>query len=195
MNTRPITELEIRTRLRSDLARALKAGRLVEEFPIEAGLARIDVAFIEDCLTGYEIKSDLDSFTRFANQIHAYNRVFDTIYLVTGPIHCEQALAVLPSWWGVMVARRDHQNAISLEVVRKAQCNLRQEAFSLASLLWKEEALAVLAADNQRTSKKASSHLLWQQIANSLSLDKIKQVVLEAVLSRIDYRLPAVRTT
>ncbi|MGV2481630.1 UNVERIFIED_CONTAM: hypothetical protein IGO34_33055, partial [Salmonella enterica subsp. enterica serovar Weltevreden] len=74
------TELEIRASLLRDLAvRDLADGHPREEFPLERGSARIDVALIGATLTGYEIKSDFDTFARFSNQIHANNRSFASI--------------------------------------------------------------------------------------------------------------------
>jgi len=191
----PVTEPEIRALLLSELeARDLAGGTVREEFPVERGSARIDVAVIGMTLDGYEIKSDLDTFTRFSNQIHAYNRVFDSISLVCGNTHSEHAMAVLPSWWGIIEALRDNSGRIQLHTLRAARTNTRQEAFSLASLLWRDEALAVLASENQSTPKKASSHVLWEQIASSLSMSSVKQAVVGSLVRRMLQSSPAVRT-
>jgi hypothetical protein len=193
MDPLPVTEPEIRACLKSTL-QAADAARLIEEFPIEGGSARIDLTTLGQCFEGYEIKSDLDTFLRFSNQIHAYNRVFDTIHLVCGPMHRAQALLVVPSWWGVILAERDETSTVSLRVIRAASRNPRQESFSLASLLWRDEAAQVLASHQQPAPKKASSHLLWERIAAALPLERVREVVVEALLHRGDYRAAAVST-
>ncbi|HJV87905.1 MAG TPA: sce7726 family protein [Noviherbaspirillum sp.] len=195
-NTVPVTEVEIRTALLTAIKRKRSTRQQIqEEFRIERGGARIDVAVIGKSMIGYEIKSDLDTFARFSNQIHAYNRVFDQIYLVCGPSHANAALSIVPVWWGVLVAERSAKGKISLEVMRDAQSNLRQDPFSLASLLWKEEALAVIRqSDHIQLPKAASSHILWESIASALTLDAVKTLVSTALLQRQVSKASAVKT-
>lgn len=179
-----ITEQEIRDALIGWLKGRIDSNaHLQEELRLERGSARIDVAVIGQSLIGYEIKSDADTFARFSNQIHAYNRVFDEIHLVCGPSHVEAALLAIPSWWGLSVAKRD-QEKICLELVRSAGLNSRQDSFSLASLLWKEEALAMIKEDAIDFPKRASSHTLWEYIATSFPLETIKNFVTNTLLKR-----------
>ncbi|MBL8496001.1 MAG: sce7726 family protein [Rhodocyclaceae bacterium] len=183
----PIEEHEIRAALLARLRMEWHRDAMVlEEFRIERGSSRIDVAVIDEELVGYEIKSDKDSFARFSNQIHAYNRVFDRICLVCGPALEESARSVIPSWWGVIVAKRDTVGAVSLEIHRDAGVNLRQDAFSLASLLWREEALAALGSLETCTPapKRVSAHVLWDSMAKNLPVDAIRAVVAESLLKR-----------
>lgn len=181
----PITEGEIRAALLDSLGNVLQDGtRVQEELRLERGSARIDVAVIGSKLIGYEIKSDADTFARFANQIHAYNRVFDEIHLVCGARHVEAATATIPSWWGLSVARRAVNGLVQLETVRLARLNVRQDSFSLASLLWRDEALAMFEGDTAQLPKQPSAHVLWQHIASSFPLDAIKSTVSSTLLQR-----------
>lgn len=183
--SKPIEEHEIRSALIALLGNARHGdSKVLEEFRIDRGGSRIDMAVIGQELVGYEIKSDKDTFTRFSNQIHAYNRVFDRINLVCGPVLADYAVKVIPSWWGVIVASRDPAGTISLSVKRAASANQKQDAFSLASLLWKEEAIAALASLEASTPKKASAHALWDCMAKSLSVETIRTVVAESLLKR-----------
>lgn len=193
----PVTEAEIRSALLTAIRRKRAVRQQVqEEFRIERGGARIDVAVIGKAMVGYEIKSDLDTFSRFSNQIHAYNRVFDQIYLVCGPTHASAALGIVPSWWGLLVAERSPKGKISLEVLREAQSNPRQDSFSLASLLWKEEAMAAIQqSEHIQLPKAVSSHLLWESIASTLTLDAVKTLVSTALLQRQVSKASAVKTT
>lgn len=184
--TRVISEQEIRSALLDRLK--IYSGhdaRIQEELRIERGNSRIDVAVIDKALVGYEIKSDSDTFIRFPNQIHAYNRVFDRIHLVCGSLHLEKAKLTIPSWWGLSVALRDHENNVYLELVRNAEINPKQDSFSLASLLWKDEALAMLKVYSSELPKRSSSHLLWEHIATSLPLETIRLAVVNSLLNRV----------
>ena len=56
------------------------------------GSAICDVMAVTDCLTGYEIKSDLDKYDRLEHQVSAYNQFFDKNYLVVSAKHRASAL-------------------------------------------------------------------------------------------------------
>lgn len=193
---RPILEGEIRAALLHCLADSHVNGAVIcEEFRIERGASRIDVAVIGSKILGYEIKSDLDSFKRFSNQIHAYNRVFDEISLVCGPSHTTLAKEIIPSWWGLSVARCRSDEHIEIETVREAAPNPKQDPFSLASLLWRDEALAILASELCEAPKRASSHVLWEYMSRLIPLERIKNSVIQSIIKRSSHNDLAVRTT
>jgi hypothetical protein len=179
-----ISENEIRAALLKQLIRRAKTSRVQEELRIEQGASRIDVAVIGKRLLGYEIKSDSDTFLRFSNQIHSYNRVFDEITLICGSKHVVAAELVIPSWWGLILAQRNAMGAVTLEKLRGASTNAKQDAFSLASMLWKEEALQFLDNKAAPGSKRASSDALWEQIALTFPLAAIKSFVKQALVKR-----------
>lgn len=189
-----MTESQLRSALRSHLANALTVGtgRIVEELGIERGTARIDVALITDRLLGFEIKSDCDTFDRLSNQVHAYNRVFDEITLVTGPALLEDAIRLLPSWWGVMVAECGPNYAIRLRIVRSARKNPIQEALSVAMLLWKPEALDAIAVHVGRNiPSRWTSAKIYAVLAEALPLDSLQRLVATKLTARVAWRSPA----
>lgn len=183
----PITESELRTFVREHLsARACAPGaRMFEELGIERGSARVDVALIDEGLEAFELKSDLDDFGRLHNQIHAYNRVFDRITLVTGATLSDAALEVMPLWWGIWAVRRLKNGNLSLNRVRDAADNPRQETRSLATLLWREEAAEVLLDETgESPSKRASRAQLCESIAKQVQLQSLRRQVTRRLISR-----------
>lgn len=186
----PITELEIRTALLGLLEMTGKNGSLlIEELAVERGNARIDVALVGDRLMGFEIKSDLDTLDRLSNQIHAYNRVFDEITLVSGHEFILVAPNIIPSWWGLIEARRTDDGAIVLTTIRTPALNHNQNSHSLASLLWKGEAVDLL---QQHCSTPPSPHWnkakLYDLLAKSIAKDEIKSWVATKLKSRTTWR-------
>lgn len=195
VRTIPIEERAIRSALLSLLSEGQDGeSKVLEEFRIERGASRIDVAVINDALVGYEIKSDKDNFTRFSNQIHAYNRVFDQINLVCGEVLAEYAAEVVPSWWGIILANREPTGAICLSVKRAARANPKQDPFSLASLLWKDEAIAALSSAKSNAPKRASAYSLWDLISKSMTVEAIREVVADSLMRRQYYSESAVKT-
>lgn len=53
------------------------------------GQAVCDLMAVTDILTGYEIKSDLDNFSRLSSQINAYDMFFNKNYIVVGAGHAK----------------------------------------------------------------------------------------------------------
>ncbi|HVZ17822.1 MAG TPA: sce7726 family protein [Terriglobales bacterium] len=189
-----ITEIQLRDALRAYLATSLSGavtGRIVEELGVECGTARIDVALITDRLLGFEIKSDLDTFDRLSNQVHAYNRVFDEITLVTGPALLDEAVRLLPSWWGVMVAECRPEGRTELSVVRAAEKNPIQEALSIAMLLWKPEALDALADHiGRHVPARWASAKVHAALAEVVPLQSLQRLVATKLTARAAWRSP-----
>lgn len=117
--------------------------RIVEEMGIWSGSVRIDVAVINGELSGFELKSDRDTLERLPLQADLYSRVFDRVTLVVGERHAEQALGIIPEWWGVMVATQNGPE-VDLSSSRDANINPDPDPYLVAQLLWKDEALTIL---------------------------------------------------
>lgn len=170
-----LSEAAIRAALIRDL-RPLPGLVVAEEVRLEGGAARIDVATFGHELAGYEIKSDFDSFDRMSNQIHAYNRVFSEIHLVCGCRHLPSAEAILPRWWGIHVASLcDGQ--VELTPARVASSHDRQDPYSVASLLSKEDALDLLRRHQGAVRAKPCFRELWLAIAAAVPLADIERAV------------------
>lgn len=182
-----ISEAELRRCLSAALTfKAEERGaRVLHEYPIEYGAARVDVALVSDRLEAFELKSDFDDFGRLYNQIHAYNRLFDRITLVTGSMLCEIAQTVIPSWWGIATAHRAPDGALTMEELRTPQVNPAQNCLSLAMCLWKEEAEALVTANAAaRPASRATKAELHAWIAANLSVDTIRCAVTQQLLRR-----------
>jgi hypothetical protein len=117
--------------------------RVVEEMGVWSGSVRIDLAVINGELSGFEIKSDRDTLQRLPQQAELYSCVFDRVVLVVGSKHAPRAIGAVPDWWGVTIAF-EQRDRIGLEPVRFGEINPSPDAYLVAKLLWKEEALAVL---------------------------------------------------
>lgn len=187
---RRLTEFELRQALRERLRAGLTTeAQIIEELGVEHGSARIDLAVVNGALIGYEIKSDFDSLDRLANQMHAYHRVFDELSIVTTPQFVPQVEQLLPPWWGILQAQCDDAGGVTLHVVRAAVANPRQETLSLLSLLWRDEAAALL--DQHGTSKpkaKRTRATLYAELASLVDLTTVRDWVSHALRHRDAWR-------
>ena len=181
-----ISEAELRAATRVYLAERaqVESGRVFEEFTVELGAARADFAFIGERLEAFELKSDYDDFSRLHNQIHAYNRSFEQITIITGPVFSEAVLRVVPSWWGVLTATR-RQDRLHLHSLRTASGHTTQSATSVSMLLWREEAIDILATEGgQRAPRRATRHQLRERLIASLSVDELRFAVAKRLRTR-----------
>ncbi|MBP6748057.1 MAG: sce7726 family protein [Xanthomonadaceae bacterium] len=190
-----MTEQALRQALRAWLIPRLDTNDLmVEELGIENGTTRIDLAVASDRLLGFEIKSDFDNIDRLAHQMHAYHRVFDRLTIVTTERFLDAVTALLPNWWGISIGVHI-AGATKLQTVREASLNPRQEVRSMAALLWRDEAFALLSP-KMKVSSRANRARLYELIADSFDLDQLRPCVIQTlrereVLRARDWRIKA----
>lgn len=157
--------------------------RVVEEMGLWAGSVRVDIAVINDELSGIELKSDRDTLQRLPFQAEVYNRIFDRMELVVGSRHADKATPQVPNWWKITVATEKH-GAIALETIRLGGRNLAPDPFLIAQLLWKDEALAILEAKGLKGWRSKRVKFIHQRLASELSLAELS----ERVRATLKYR-------
>jgi hypothetical protein len=161
---------------------------VLDEFGLCQGTARVDVAVINGQLNGYEIKSDRDTLERLPGQVEIYNRVLDTIVLVTGARHVNHVTKVIADWWGIIVAKGTHTE-VAFEIVREPELNTQCNAYAVAQLLWRDEALVILEEHKlHRGLKSRPRQVLWQVLAEELPLVRFKEAVRTALKARQNWR-------
>src|SRR3954469_3371326 len=79
---------------------------VVDELGLSHAKARIDVAVINGCVHGYEIKSSLDTLERLPAQLDLYVQCLEKLTLVCAPRHIERVEAMSPSWAGIIEANK-----------------------------------------------------------------------------------------
>jgi hypothetical protein len=186
-----LRDLDIRHALRAHLAH-VHAGdthtRVIEEMELCLNAARVDLAVVNGRLEGFEIKSDRDRLDRLARQADVYNRVFDRMTVVAGQRHLPSAIEAIPVWWGVSEARAV-EDGVELRVIRPAQNNPEPDGYSVAQLLRRAEALAILdQAGASRGVRSKSLPFVWQRLVDALPADELACRVRDALIARADWR-------
>lgn len=161
---------------------------VVQELGILQGAYRIDIAVINGRLLGYEIKSKSDTLERLPAQQENYSRVFDEITLVVDEHHAVGAHKIIPEWWRIIVVSGDRVPVFT--EWRLSRQNPSIEPFALCQLLWKEEAIGLLAA--QGITKGFNSkprNVVWRTLSESMDLESLRQAVRECLKSRQSWRV------
>lgn len=185
------TESDIRAALLRRLEGERSTGALiVHELGILQGSSRVDVAVLNGELHGYEIKSDHDTLARLPGQVEAYSRVLSHVTLVTATRHYEAATALVPSWWGVAVARHETRG-LSIAIRSRPRRNPSIDRSALVQLLWRDETLAILRelrADRGIGGKPRRD--LWAALSTTVSTEVLAKYVCTTLKLRQQWRDP-----
>jgi hypothetical protein len=180
----PARDAEVRDLLKRHLA-ADHAGVptvLLDELGLCQGNVRVDVAAVNGELSGFEIKSPADRLTRWPKQCRVYSKVVDRAWLVAP--EKTLAAAAAPEWWGLVVIVQT-ATQLGLRVVRDAQPNPKVDGYSLARLLWRDEAIHILDEHGlARGFRTKPRRVLWRRLANEVPLDNLRRAVRTALKVR-----------
>jgi hypothetical protein len=186
-----ISDRTIRTALKSRLLIEQTHGDMIllEELGLCRGRVRADVAAVNGDLHGYEIKSDLDSLHRLQNQADVYSKILDYATLVVGTRLLEDAVRVIPKWWGVLHAHLG-ANGVEFKTIRNARQNSGRDPRALAELLWFDEAIILLEKfDAARGVRGKPRRVLWDRISERVRVEEIAAAVRDALKSRATGRV------
>lgn len=191
-------DLDIREALHSQLLSKYRSDpttRIIDEMGILTGDFRVDVAVINGQLEGFEIKSARDRLDRLPSQAEAYGRVFDRMTAVCSECHYRAVSSLVPKWWGIVVA--EGANA-GVRLVRKrvTHRNPNVDPFSVAQLLWRDEALQALenlgSAEGIRSKPR---RVLWGTLSKTMSPMELCEVVRDQLRARASWRVDAQQTS
>ena len=140
-----------------------------------------DVMVVEDCLIGYEIKSDLDNYSRLNEQVKAYNLFFDKNYIVVSDRHMNSIAEKIPSSWGIICVRENN-----IYVERNAKKNKEVSRRRQLSILWKLELKNILMKNNMPLYAQKEKGYIADEISKNVSEDMLGEQIVQELMDR-DY--------
>jgi hypothetical protein len=190
------TDSDIRTALhvkKLHVHRDTPGTIVVDELGLSHARARIDVAVINGCVHGYEIKSASDTLERLPNQVALYAQCLEKLTIVCAPRHVAKVEALTPAWCGIVEASKGRRGAISFSTVRRTGLNAGIDPVQLAHLLWRDETIDLLSrlgvpSKSMKTSRKE----LYGILAELMTISQITIAIREFMALRPKWRyLPA----
>jgi hypothetical protein len=184
LSTKPCGDCEVRDLLKRHLANNQFGDDtvLLDELGLCQGDVRVDVAAVNGELSAFEIKSPADTLARWPKQRRVYSKVVDRAWLVATEKTLESANA--PAWWG-LIRIVQTPNQLGLRVVRPAQMNPSPDPYSIARLLWRDEAIKALAEIGLARGVRAKCRAIaWRRLAESAPLDHLRAAVRSALKVR-----------
>lgn len=157
---------------------------VINELGICQGIARIDVAVINGKIHGFEIKSDSDTLERLPSQLEVYNRVLETMTIVTGEKHLGKVKKIIPKWWGIIKVSQTNKE-VCFEKLRKSHENPSIDPLSLVQLLWHNEAVSILEHYNlSKGLRNKPRRFLWSALAQNIPIMELSRVVRDTLKKR-----------
>lgn len=192
MASRPLRDSDVRQAAYRRLfmhAQACPDTLVIDELGVDHGSCRIDIAVINGHIRGVEIKAEADTLERLPRQVAAYGEVVDKALLIVDPKHFESAMAMVPDWWGVMVAERGLTRGVKFRRVRAERINKGIDAHVLARLLWRPEAQAILRELGvSERELRVPRKMLYNMLVDQLPLRRLAQKVRQTLKARTNWR-------
>lgn len=152
----------------------------VDEMCIVDKTCRADLVHANGKLTGFEVKSEADSLSRWPHQMDAYLRIFDEVWLCCHRKHAVRALDESIKSVGIIIV--DEYD--SMAVLRPAVQNNKINSYDLTGLLWRKE-LDILCKKNEiKISKKELIKEVRHRVAETVPIEELKDSVLKAIKER-----------
>ncbi|WFU51788.1 sce7726 family protein [Sinorhizobium terangae] len=186
------TDADIRSALHAKRLRRAKAHPdtlVIDELGLAHARSRIDVAVINGCIHGYEIKSAKDTLDRFETQIDTYRQTLQKLTIVAAPKHITSIMGHAPEWCGVIAAERGPRGGISFHVLRNAAQNPEIDPVMMAHLLWRDEVVELLdhagyAPKDLRRPRKQ----LYEMLCEAMTLREIAASIRTFMAQRQTWR-------
>ncbi len=184
-----LSDAEIRRSLLAYLCSSQpSSARLFQEVGLCQGEARPDLLVVNGALHGFEIKSDRDTLKRLQNQIQVYSDVLELVTIVVTQRHLQTVKETVPSWWGLLTASRSSKGVL-VRTRRTPKVNPARDPYAIAQLLWRNEALALLAerelANGVRSKPRTA---IWRRLAEVVELTELSSLVGDALCSRHNWQ-------
>lgn len=163
---------------------------VIDELGLDHGRNRVDIAVVNGELHGYELKSDSDNLLRLPQQSLAYSSIMDKVTLVVGEKHVKEAVNIIPDWWGVKIVTMSSNGKVNIITYRRNKKNRSIDPFELSKLIWKEEALTLLATKikvDWRIRKLVRKDI-YKLIIDTFSLNELRDSTRAILKSRINWR-------
>jgi len=160
--------------------------RIIDEKNI--GRSRADLMGVTDgIIIGYEIKSDLDSYTRLKAQVRNYNKYFDVCYAVVGKSHQKGVIKHIPEFWGILVISEEYGQTSVFEL-RSADMNPKDITANKLSLLWKKEIQNIAVKNGLPKYSNKNKKYLLRMLQEMIPPKKLMLAFTEELFER-DYSI------
>jgi hypothetical protein len=162
---------------------------VIDELGLAHARSRVDVAVINGCIHGYEIKSAKDSLNRLCAQIDVYRAALQKVTIVAASQHLRGVLAIVPSWCGVIEVEQGPREGLYFNNIRSARTNPDLNPVIMAHLLWRPEVHTLLVERGFAPKELRRPRLqLYRLLSEVLTPQEISAAIREVMMQRSAWR-------
>lgn len=192
MSSSEMRDADIRMALHAKHLRRAKAQPhtlVVDELGLAHSRSRIDVAVINGCIHGYEIKSAMDTLERLESQIDTYRQTLQKLTIVAAPKHVTSILTHAPKWCGVIAVEQGQRGGISFHALRNSTANPEIDPVMMAHLLWRDEVIELLGQIGHAPKElRRPRKQLYEMLCEAMTLHEITASIRTFMMQRPSWR-------
>lgn len=150
------------------------------EFPV--GSSRADLCKINGESIAYEIKTDLDNFSRLQKQINDYYKIFEKVYVICSEENVKNIYKYIPEKCGIYSYKQNRQKNYKFSQVRKAIYSDKINSSAQLKLFRKKEFFTYFSLDAHLQKRPDIVSYLFQHY----SADAINQIFKKMLKQRFE---------
>ncbi|WP_250492562.1 sce7726 family protein [Caballeronia sp. GAWG1-1] len=152
----------------------------INELCIVDKTCRVDLVHANGRFIGFEVKSEADTLKRWPQQMDAYLRIFDEVWLCCHRKHALRGAETSDPAVGIIII----DELSSLAILRPAQYNKKVNPLALAGLLWRKELDQLCSLYGMPVIRRQLIQDVRYLVADKVPVDALKAFVLQRVKER-----------
>lgn len=117
-------------------------------FELPIGSSRADLCKINGESIAFEIKTDLDNFSRLQKQIDDYYKIFEKVFIICSEKNIEKILELIPEKCGLYSYKQNRQKNYKFTLVRDASFENDINPLNQLNLIRKKEFFSYFSINN-----------------------------------------------
>lgn len=141
-------------------------------FELPVGTSRADLCKINGESIAYEIKTDLDNFSRLQKQITDYYKIFEKVFIICSQSNVKNIIDLIPEKCGIYAYKQNRQKNYKFTLMRDATSGNEINALNQLKLIRKSELNSHFKLDTDLRKRSEMMNYILQ----TYSSDKINQI-------------------
>jgi hypothetical protein len=163
---------------------------VIDELGLAHGKNRIDIAVVNGCIHGFEIKSSRDNLSRLPEQLAVYSKTLEKLSIISAPNHFDAVMQMSPDWCGLILVEKGIRGGIKFKTIRRADKNPSVDLIALSHLLWRKEAIELLKELGAGGKELNGSRLkLYTQLSELVSTKELTGRIKKQFMRRENWRV------
>lgn len=135
-------------------------------FELPVGSSRADLCKINGKSIAYEIKTDLDNFSRLTKQINDYYEIFEEVYVICSASNVDNIVELLPKYCGIYTYTQNRYGNYKFQLFRKSIVQDKMNCLKQLGLIRKNELMNYFKINSTLTNRSEIVDYITQKYTN-----------------------------